>query len=309
MLFGVAAVNKYYDYYQPGVRWPPTSAPRASIVRRYRAAPPGSSREDPGNRHRKRAAAQQGETVRLVVSGRLSHIKRTVLSTCRAVLPGRLRHRRLPAIELITDSRAAAGLDQRGGHHPDYLTCCTNKVSSRHPGHARRERRSRSPSSASTCGTARRRHLPAVDLPTALRTRSGSCRRAGLGITGYSEGGYCAANLALSTRPDTVLRALSGYFAPLPDDQLGLRCTRSARSAKTSEPRTNTPSNGSSRCRSARRSPVLARRRSSWHTDVKRPWPSSSSCCPAAQRVLDIEPGGSHNMAPGGPWCPRCWNG
>ena len=81
MLFGMAAVNKYYDYYQT---WGSVAADLgAQGLTSVPEIPAGAS----GQRLAKilgkvtgsRTAARQGETVRLTVTGRASHLTRTVL--------------------------------------------------------------------------------------------------------------------------------------------------------------------------------------------------------------------------------------
>ena len=222
MLFGVAAVNKYYDYYQT---WgaaaadftgqglsTATSLPSGTPAQRLTAIL--------GKVTDSRVAAQLGETVRLSITGRRSHIERTVY----VFLPPQyfqaaFRNHRFPAIELISgypgepqDWINVVGIiqayeallrdhgvqpvalvmpDPNGGPHTSLQ--CLNVV--------------RGPQDATYL---------ARDLPNFLsRTlRLQSSGRA-WGIAGYSEGGYCAANLALRY-PGRYGYAgvLSGYFVP-----------------------------------------------------------------------------------------------
>jgi len=222
MLFGVAAVNKYYDYYQT---WgaaaadltgqglsTATSLPSGTPAQRLTAIL--------GQVTDSRVAAQLGETVRLSVTGRRSHIERTVY----VYLPPQyfqaaFRNHRFPAIELLSgypgepqDWINVVGIiqayeallrdhgvqpaalvmpDPNGGPHTSLQ--CLNIV--------------RGPQDATYLA----RDLPNF-LSRALRLQPPG--RA-WGIAGYSEGGYCAANLALRY-PGRYGYAgvLSGYFVP-----------------------------------------------------------------------------------------------
>jgi len=105
MLFGVAAVNKYYDYYQTwGSVAADLSAQGISSVPEIPASASGQQLAAIlGKVTGSKTAANEGETVRLTVAGQLSHITRTVL----VYLPPqyfqpRYAHSRFPAIELIT---------------------------------------------------------------------------------------------------------------------------------------------------------------------------------------------------------------
>ena len=122
MLFGMAAVNKHYDYYQT---WGSIAADLSGQSTSQGAAPSidHASGQQTGailgsKVNLKAAAAVHGQTVRLTVPGKLSHLRRACWSGCPAVLPGCLP--RLP----VPGRRAAAwlpgppgGLDQRGRHH------------------------------------------------------------------------------------------------------------------------------------------------------------------------------------------------
>jgi enterochelin esterase-like enzyme len=225
MLFGVAAVNKYYDYYQT---WGAIAADLGSQGTGQTVQVAGTDSAQKIDRildkvTSGKAAAQQGETVRLTVTGARSHTRRTVY----VYLPPQYfqaayRHYRFPAIELITgfpgqpqDWINVVGItdtfqtmladhlakpvvlvmpDANGG--PRVSLQCLNVV--------------HGPQDAT---------FLAVDLPQSL---AGSLRLRGSGpdwgIAGYSEGGYCAANLAL-TYPSKYGYAgvLSGYFKPYGD--------------------------------------------------------------------------------------------
>jgi hypothetical protein len=105
MLFGVAAVNKYYDYYQT---WGSAAADLAATgVSNVPQLPAADSRQQLarilGMVTGGVAAAQQGETVRIPVHGRLSRLTRTVyLYLPPQYFQARYARARFPAIELIT---------------------------------------------------------------------------------------------------------------------------------------------------------------------------------------------------------------
>ena len=228
MLFGVAAVNKYYDYYQT---WGAAAADLAGQGLSTASSLPSGVPVQRltailGEVTDSKIAAQLGETVRLSITGRRSHIERTVY----VFLPPQYfqaayRNRRFPAIELISgypgepqDWINVVGIIQAyetllrdHGVEPVALVMpdpngspqislqCLNVV--------------RGPQDATYL---------ARDLPNYLsRTLRLQPSGRAWGIVGYSEGGYCAANLALRY-PGRYGYAgvLSGYFAPS-NDRLG----------------------------------------------------------------------------------------
>jgi enterochelin esterase-like enzyme len=225
--FGVAAVNKYYDYYQT---WgaavsdltgqgPPAAAPPPGVPGR-----PGvrfgtflGQTIDTG------LAASQGFTLRLGLAGRLSHLTRAVY----VYLPPQYfqasyQQYRFPVIELIhgypgspqdwitvlnvnstLNSLMSQGLakpavlvmpDANGGSGISLQ--CLNQY--------------RGPQDDTYLSE---------DVPGYIASRlrvqpPGS----GWGIAGYSEGGFCAANLGLRHgRTFSYAGVLSGYFVPDPN--------------------------------------------------------------------------------------------
>jgi enterochelin esterase-like enzyme len=227
MLFGVVAVNKYYDYYQT---WGAVAADfggqgglitGATVPRNVVAPQQVSAILDKVTGSRQ--AAQQGETVRFSITGRRSHLDRTVY----VYLPPQyfqaaFSHRRFPAIELLNgypgqpqDWINVVGITQTystllrdGAAQPAALVMpdpnggpqislqCLNVV--------------HGPQDATYLG----QDVPDY-LSQALRLQPPG--RA-WGIAGYSEGGYCAANLALLTPARWGYSAvLSGYFRPFKD--------------------------------------------------------------------------------------------
>jgi enterochelin esterase-like enzyme len=228
MLFGVAAVNKYYDYYQTwGSAVSDLSGQSLNTVPALpRGVPTQQLTAILGKVTGSKTAAQLGETVRLSVTGSRSHIVRTVY----VFLPPQyfqaaFRSRRFPAIELINgypgqpqdwinvvgivqayetllrDHRvkpvALVMPDPNGSLHVSLQ--CLNVVGG--------------PQDATYLA----RDLPDYLSQTLRLQPSGPA----WGIAGYSEGGYCAANLAL-LYPNRYGSAgvLSGYFVPS-DDRLG----------------------------------------------------------------------------------------
>jgi enterochelin esterase-like enzyme len=228
MLFGVAAVNKYYDYYQT---WSAIAAdvgaqgvgPSAQVT----GGVSGQGRPGIlGSVTAGMRAARQGETVRLTVTGQHSHVRRTVY----VYLPPQYfqpayRRYRFPAIELVSgfpgqpqDWINVVEITQT------YLTLLRGGLVK--PVALVMPDPNGSPQGSLQC--LNMLHGPqdatfmAVDVPLAM---AGSLRLRGSGpdwgIAGYSEGGFCAANLAL-VYPSRYGYAgvLSGYFKPS-SDRLG----------------------------------------------------------------------------------------
>jgi enterochelin esterase-like enzyme len=307
MLFGVAAVNKYYGYY---LTWGSAAADlTATGVGNLPQLPAGASRQQLARVLGKvtggTAAAQQGETVRVTVRGRLSRLKRTVyLYLPPQYFQARYARARFPAIELLTGvpgqpqdwigvvgvTHSYLTLLRDGAVRPAVLVIpdanggrrislqCLNVW--------------HGPQDATFLG---------VDLPGAL---SRSLRVAppgpAWGVAGYSEGGYCAADLAL-LYPARYGAAglLSGYFVP-GDDQLG------------SPPRTVNPF-GPDPARRALNTPMLRIRALPVNEPVPQFWLGAGgafrqdvAAARAFQRrllarqpsvLLRLVPGGKHNMA------------
>lgn len=234
MTFGVLAVNRYFGYYQTwgsalddltnrGIQAGP-QVPENSLL----AA--GTNPKEYGGLPTQpvylRLALQQGYTLRLEVRGRLSHITRVVY----AYLPPQyfepgFRRYRFPVIELIhgqpglpqdwinvagvqvtLDALVNKGLakpavlvmpDANGGN--DISLQCLNQV--------------RGPQDLTYLG---------LDVPDQIaRLLRVQPPGPAWGIAGYSEGGFCAANMALQLRRRYGFAAsLSGYFSPM-KNQLG----------------------------------------------------------------------------------------
>ena len=224
MAFGVLAVNKYYGYYQT---WgsmvadlTQQNASAASQVPEVEFAADSRAGTLDGSRAHLTLAQRQGYLVRLTVTGQRSHITRAVY----VYLPPQYfqpayRAYRFPVIELIhgqpgepqdwisvvgvtrafgrllADKRAQPAVlvmpDANGGARISLQ--CLNQV-----------------------GGPQDLTYLAVDLPGQV-ARTLRVRRPGpgWGVAGYSEGGFCAANMALRfPRRYGSAGVLSGYFAP-----------------------------------------------------------------------------------------------
>jgi enterochelin esterase-like enzyme len=224
MAFGVLAVNKYYGYYQTwgsvAADLTQQNASAASQVPRVEFAARSRAGTLDGSRAYLKLAEQQGYLVRLLLTGRRSQITRAVY----VYLPPQYfqpayQAYRFPVIELIhgqpgepQDWIGVVGVTRAFGHlladkhaRPAVLVMpdanggdkislqCLNQV-----------------------GGPQDLTYLAVDLPGQL-TRTLRVRRPGpgWGVAGYSEGGYCAANMALRfPHGYGAAGVLSGYFAP-----------------------------------------------------------------------------------------------
>lgn len=228
MAFGVAAVNRYYDYYQT---W---GSAIADITNQGPAAPTGPTTVSKpsvesgllaGRYVDIALARQQGYTLPLMVHGQYSKITRIVYVFLppQYFWPGYQKYR-FPAIELIhgfpgtpqdwitvlgvnsvldtlvREHRARPAVlvmpDANGGRGISLQ--CLNQV--------------HGPPDATFLA----RDLPAY-IAGGLRVQPPG---SGWGIAGYSEGGFCAANLGLQDgRVFSYAGVLSGYFRPS-DNQL-----------------------------------------------------------------------------------------
>jgi enterochelin esterase-like enzyme len=228
MVFGIAAVNKYYDYYQTwGALFSDLSGTAQSNVPQLSAAGLGKGKDNPlnstpGTSNNPALDAQLGYLFRTTVTGPVSHITREVY----VYLPPQYFSKayatyKFPAIELLHGSPGQPEtwinvmnvipiyLQLLAAHQaqpavlvmPDtegglqYSLQCLNA-----PGGLQ---------DMTFVG----KEVPAW-AATHLRVQ-----RPGLmwGIAGYSEGGFCTANIALQYPTDYgYAGVLSGYFAPYP---------------------------------------------------------------------------------------------
>ncbi|HEV2374848.1 MAG TPA: alpha/beta hydrolase-fold protein [Streptosporangiaceae bacterium] len=228
MLFGVAAVNKYYDYYRT---WSSLAADLGGGGVASAAQVTGKATQQRvakvlGQQVKVSNALTQGETARLTITGPVSHIARTVY----VFLPPQYFQPKyakyhFPVIELIP---GFPGEPQDWinvvGITDTYLTLLNDGVVQ--PAVLVMPDANGGPQVSLQCLNVV--HGPqdatflADDIPHEL---AGLIRvqPAGQawGIAGYSEGGYCAANLALVYPGRFGYAAvLSGYFKPYPD-QIG----------------------------------------------------------------------------------------
>jgi enterochelin esterase-like enzyme len=227
MMFGVLGVNRYYGYYQTwgamltdlggqGV----TAASQLPDVKLASAAQAGTL---DGSRGQLELAERQGYLLRLTMTGKHSHITRAVY----VYLPPQYfqpayRSYRFPAIELIhgqpgqpQDWISVVGVTDTFGRllaqrtaKPAVLVMpdanggegislqCLNQV-----------------------GGPQDLTYLAVDVPNQIaRTLRVQRPGPGWGVAGYSEGGFCTANMALHyPRRYGYAGVLSGYFTPDPN--------------------------------------------------------------------------------------------
>jgi enterochelin esterase-like enzyme len=224
MMFGVAAVNKYYDYYQ---NWNAAVSDLTNqSVQAAADEPDGTDRPGMhfgtllGQTIDTGLAAQQGFTLRLKVPGKASHLTRTVF----IYLPPqyfRAGYRRyhFPVIELIHGFP---------GNPQDWITVLgVNSTLNSLVGQGLAKPTVLViPDANGGLGISlqclNQWHGPQDDtylshdvpdyLSRALRVRPPG---GGWGIAGYSEGGFCAANLGLQHgRIFSYAGILSGYFKP-----------------------------------------------------------------------------------------------
>jgi enterochelin esterase-like enzyme len=226
----VAAVNKYYDYYQT---WGAMAADFGGQGTAQVASAPMVDRASArqisamlGSKVNLKAAAQHGQTIRMTVPGKLSHLTRTAY----VYLPPQYFRAsyskfRFPVIELLPGfpgspvdwinvmgfTSAYSTLLADGVVKPAVLVMPDTNGGVRISLQCLNVRHG--PQDATYLAV----DLPSY-LPTVLRVQpSGPA----WGVAGYSEGGFCAANLALVYRLRWGAAAiLSGYFTP-GKDQLG----------------------------------------------------------------------------------------
>jgi enterochelin esterase-like enzyme len=222
VLFGVAAVNKYYNYYQT---W---SAAIADLTGQGVQAPPGQGHGGSagqvikllGNSIYRQYAEQQGATLRVTVHGPASGLTRTTYLYLPPQYFQQSYYRyRFPVIELLHGYPGApqdwitvlgvntilAGMLQQGRAKPAVLVMpdvnggtgislqCLDQVGG--------------PQDATFLA----RDLPAF-ISANLRVWAPGRTWA---VAGYSEGGYCAANLGLQYgHAFGYAGVMSGYFVP-----------------------------------------------------------------------------------------------
>ena len=225
MVFGIAAVNKFYDYYQTwGGMINDLTGQGASSIPRYAAAGTGTNKQFDKNIGRVTSQAedaQVGYLFQTSVAGVHSHITRDVY----VYLPPQyfqkpFRHYKFPVIELLHGSpgNPQAWVDVMAVI-PTYLSLLAS-----HPKDAAvlvmpdtDGGRLYELQCLINPGGIQDMTFVAQDVPGAI-ARIARVQPPGRawGVAGYSEGGYCAANIALQN-PNRYGAAgvLSGYFAPV----------------------------------------------------------------------------------------------
>ena len=225
MAFGVASVNKFYDYYQTwGGMISDLTGQGASSIPKYAVAGAGSNRQfdkDIGRVTSTAEDAQVGYLFQTTVTGARSHLVRNVY----VYLPPQYfqkayAHYRFPVIELLHGSPGdpEAWVDVLGVI-PTFLN-----LLEAHPGDAAVLVMPDTDGGlhyALQClnnpGGVQDMTFVAQDVPDYMARfiRVQPPGRA-WGLAGYSEGGFCAANIALQ-EPERYGAAgvMSGYFAPI----------------------------------------------------------------------------------------------
>jgi len=229
MVFGVLGVNKYYGYYQTwgAMRADLTQqgAGAASGIPDIRLAGDSRSGTLDGSRSHLKTAQRHGYLMRLTVTGRRSHLTRTVY----VYLPPQYfqpayRAYRFPAIELI---HGQPGVPQAWinvlevTHDFDRLLAARRAQPAVLVMPDANGGLAISLQCLNQVGGPQDLTYLAVDLPgeIARQLRVAPPGRA-WGVAGYSEGGFCAANMALRyPHRYGFAGVLSGYFAQL-DNQL-----------------------------------------------------------------------------------------
>jgi enterochelin esterase-like enzyme len=249
MAFGVAAVNKYYDYYQSwnaAVSDVTNQGVQATNVPNVTDRPGVKFGTFLGQTIDTGLAAQQGFTLRLMVPGRTSHLSRTVYVYLppQYFQPSHQRYR-FPVIELIHGFP---------GNPQTWITVLSvnSTLNSMVDQHLAKPAVLVMPDANGALGVSlqclNQNNGPqddtylAKDLPEYL---SASLRvqppGSGWGIAGYSEGGFCAANFGLQHgRVFSYAGVLSGYFRPS-DNQFAHPTRMVSAFANARQARLNTP--------------------------------------------------------------------
>ncbi len=225
MVFGVAAVNKFYDYYQTwgGMITDLTSQGTGNLPK-YAAGGKGTNKQFDKNIGRVTSQAedaQVGYLFQTSVTGAYSHLTRDVF----VYLPPqyfqkRFRHYKFPVIELLHGSPGGprAWVDVMGviptflsllGSHPDDAAVLVMPDTDGGPQYGLQ--------CLNNPGGIQDMTFVARDVPDAI-ARIARVQPPGRawGLAGYSEGGYCAANIALQDPTGYgAAGVLSGSFAPI----------------------------------------------------------------------------------------------
>jgi enterochelin esterase-like enzyme len=225
MVFGIASVNKFYDYYQTwGGMISDLTGQGASSLPKYTVAGTGSDKQfdkDIGRVTSTAEDAQVGYLFQTTITGLRSHLLRDVY----VYLPPQYfqkayAHYRFPVIELLHGS---PGDPEAWVSVLDVIPTFLNLLVA-HPSDAAvlvmpdtDGGRQYGLQCLNNPGGIQDMTFVAEDVPDYIArfVRVQPPGRA-WGVAGYSEGGYCAANIALQ-EPDRFGAAavMSGYFAPI----------------------------------------------------------------------------------------------
>jgi enterochelin esterase-like enzyme len=229
MVFGIAAVNKFYDYYQTwGGMINDLTGQGASSIPKYAAAG-GVGTNKQFDKHIGRVTslaedAQVGYLFQTSITGARSHLTRDVY----VYLPPQYfqkayAHYKFPVIELLHGSpgNPQAWVDVMGVI-PTFLNLLES-----HPADTAvlvmpdtDGGRQYGLQCLNNPGGIQDMTFAALDVPEAI-SRIARVQPPGRawGLAGYSEGGYCAANIALQDPGGYgAVGVLSGYFAPIPSE-------------------------------------------------------------------------------------------
>ena len=225
MVFGVAAVNRYYDYYQTwGGMINDLTSQGAGNLPKYAAGGKGTNKQFDKNIGRVTSQAedaQVGYLFQTSVTGARSHLTRDVL----VYLPPQyfqksFRHYKFPVIELLHGSPGGprAWVDVMGviptflsllGTRPDDAAVLVMPDTDGSPRYGLQ--------CLNNPGGIQDMTFVARDVPDAI-ARIARVQPPGRawGLAGYSEGGYCAANIGVQDpKGYGAAGVLSGYFAPI----------------------------------------------------------------------------------------------
>lgn len=225
MFFGVAAVNKYYDYYQTwGAMISDLTGQGANSIPKYTIAGVGSNKQfdkDIGRVTSTAEDAQVGYLFQTTITGQRSHLLRNVW----VYLPPQYfqkpyAHHKFPVIELLHGS---PGNPQAWVDVMDVIPTFLSLLES-HPSDAAvlvmpdtDGGQQYSLQCLNNPGGIQDMTFVAQDVPAYLArlVRVQPPGRA-WGLAGYSEGGYCTANIALQDPAGYgAAGVMSGYFAPI----------------------------------------------------------------------------------------------
>ena len=225
MVFGIAAVNKFYDYYQTwGGMINDLTGQGVSSIPKYAAAGAGTNKQFDKNIGRVTSLAedaQVGYLFQTSVTGARSHLTRDVY----VYLPPQYfqkayAHYRFPVIELLHGSpgNPQAWVDVMGVI-PTFLNLLET-----HPANTAvlvmpdtDGGQQYGLQCLNNPGGIQDMTFVALDVPAAI-ARIARVQPPGRawGLAGYSEGGYCTANIALQDPAGYgAVGVMSGYFAPI----------------------------------------------------------------------------------------------